>query len=395
MTIAQRFRTAVEHHRAGRLSDARALYEKLLKRNPKHVELLHLLGVACHGLGDLDEAARLIGRAVALKPDVAVAHSNLGKVLVAQGKPADAAVAFRKAVALDPALFEAHAALARALHADGKIEEAVAAYRAALALRPNDVEALVNLGVTLNMLGRLDETIAILKRAIELRPDVPEIHNNLACALRDQGRFEPAMAAFRRSLALRPSYARAHSNLISMMEWVPGMTVAETQAERRRWYLAHRRTGEARATTWANPPEPERGLRLGYVSADFKRHSASYAFGPVLWGHDRGKFEVVCYSGVAAEDDVTERFRRSADLWRSMTDLSDDALTAQIRADAIDVLIDLSGHSVGNRLSVFTAKPAPVQVTAWGNGTGTGIPEIDALFADAVVIPAEERSHFA
>ena len=387
--------TALAHQRAGRLSAAATIYTQLLQRDPTLVDALHLLGVLHQRLGKLDEAARLIARAVALKPEIAELHNSLGNVLLAQGRLDDAAAAFEAAAARRPDYFDPQGQLGSIRQAQGKLEAAIAHYRRALTLRPDTLELIVNLAVALNALGRLDEAIALFRRAIELRPDVPEIHNNLACALRDQGRLDLALPTFRRALALRPGYQRAHSNLICAMDWTPGITMVEAQAERRRWYLAHRGPEAARFSDWPNVPDPERMLRLGYVSADFRRHSAAFTFGPVIWGHDRSRFEIVCYSGVAHEDDFTQRFRTGADLWRPMAQLADDALARQIRDDGIDVLIDLSGHTVGNRLTVFCAKPAPVQVTAWGAVTGTGIPEIDALLADPIMVPPDERALFA
>jgi predicted O-linked N-acetylglucosamine transferase (SPINDLY family) len=395
MAPKQQLQRALDHHRAGRLREAAAIYAKLLARNPRQPEVLQLMGTVCQQLGELDEAARLFGRAIALKPGMAQAHANLGHVLQRSGKLAEAAAAFEQAIALKPDLLEAHDALGTVRQHQGRPDDAIACYRAVLARQPDVTETQVNLATVLNAQGHLEEAATILNQVIARHPELPEAHNNLGCVLRDQGRFAPALASFRRALALRPRYERAHSNLIATMDWAPGTTVADAQAERRRWYLANRRTGVARLEDWPNPPEPARKLRLGYVSGDFRRHSAAYAFGPVLWGHDRRNFEVVCYAQVSQGDDMTARFRAAADLWRPIVGVSDDALVRQIRADAIDVLIDLSGHTVGNRLAVFTAKPAPVQVSAWGSITGTGIPEIDALFADAIMIPADERALFA
>jgi predicted O-linked N-acetylglucosamine transferase (SPINDLY family) len=173
----------------------------------------------------------------------------------------------------------------------------------------------------------------------------------------------------------------------------PRVTLEDVQTERKRWYRAHRRRRIER-DGWPNPPDPERRLRVGYVSADFRRHSVAFCFGPVLWGHDPQRFEVICYSTGIGEDDFTQRFKRAAALWRDVGHLSDDALERVIREDAVDLLVDLSGHTAGNRLAVFTAKPAPVQLTAWGNVSGAGIPEIDYLLADPVVVPPAERPLF-
>jgi predicted O-linked N-acetylglucosamine transferase (SPINDLY family) len=144
-----------------------------------------------------------------------------------------------------------------------------------------------------------------------------------------------------------------------------------------------------------NDRDQAKRIVLGYVSAEFRHRSAAYSFRPVLENHDKTRFEVICYSGSPAEDAVTDSFRRAADRWRNVLQWSDDQLADCIRADKVDILIDLSGHADGNRLRAFARKPAPIQVTAWGHSTGTGLPTIDYLFSDPVAIPAAVRHLFA
>jgi predicted O-linked N-acetylglucosamine transferase (SPINDLY family) len=144
-----------------------------------------------------------------------------------------------------------------------------------------------------------------------------------------------------------------------------------------------------------NDLDPARRIVLGYVSGDFRHHSAAYSFRPVLENHDKSRFEVICYSTSPIEDDVTGSFRHIADRWRNVLQWSDDQLADCIRADKVDILIDLSGHTNGNRLRTFAHKPAPIQVTAWGDGTGTGLPTMDYLFSDPVRAPSEMRHLFA
>jgi predicted O-linked N-acetylglucosamine transferase (SPINDLY family) len=142
-------------------------------------------------------------------------------------------------------------------------------------------------------------------------------------------------------------------------------------------------------------PDPARRIVLGYISADFRRHSAATTFWPVLAHHDKSRFEVICYSCSTIRDDVTRDFERVADRFVDVSQMSDEELATRVRADKVDILIDLSGHSGGNRLGVFARKPAPVQVTAWGHGTGTGLPTIDYLFSDPVTIPQAARPLYA
>ncbi len=139
-----------------------------------------------------------------------------------------------------------------------------------------------------------------------------------------------------------------------------------------------------------------RRLRIGYVSADFNLHSAAATFGAALLHYDREGFKVFCYANNRPDrlDAVTERFRKSVDHWRTITDLDDDAVVAQIQRDRIDILVDLSGHSTGHRLGVFARKPAPVQCTGWGYICGVGLPAIDYLVIDPVILPESERPLF-
>ncbi|MEO5375132.1 MAG: hypothetical protein H7840_12760 [Alphaproteobacteria bacterium] len=196
-------------------------------------------------------------------------------------------------------------------------------------------------------------------------------------------------------MALRPDQAQAHSSLIFLRDLDPESTLAEQQEERRRWAARHAAPLAAEIRPHANDRDPERPLTIGYVSADFRRHSASCIFRHVLLNHDRARFRVHCYSNVPVADDVTTEFREAAHVWRSIVDLSDGVVAEMVRQDGVDVLVDLSGHTTGQRLLLFARKPAPVQVTAWGQVNGTGLSTIDAIFADPVYIPAADRPLFA
>jgi len=162
------------------------------------------------------------------------------------------------------------------------------------------------------------------------------------------------------------------------------------QAARSEWW---RRIGSKIAAK--HPPhhenslDPARRIVVGYVSGDFRDHSAARAFRPVLENHDKSRFAVICYCNSTTQDDVTDSFRDIADRWRDVVQWPDDRLADCIRADKVDILIDLSGYTRGNRLRVFARKPAPIQVTAWGHGSGTGMPTMDYLFTDPVSVPRE------
>jgi predicted O-linked N-acetylglucosamine transferase (SPINDLY family) len=350
----------LEHHRAGRWADAERLYREVLAADPANVDALHLLGMVAGEVGDLAAAVALIGRALELAPGVADFHGNLGTVHESRGDLAAAEAALRRAVALAPGTADFHSNLGNVLKAQGRLAEAVASYA----------------------------------RALALCPDHPQAHNNLGTALTAQRRFAEAAAHYRRALALDPGYAEAHSNLIFALDLDPDAPPSLAFAERRRWNAVHAAPNAATLAPHPNDRTPERRLRVGYVSADFRRHSAATGFAPLILAHDRERFDVVCYSGVARPDELTERFRAAATAWRSTLGVSDERLAATIRDDAIDILVDLAGHSAGHRLRAFARRPAPIQCTGWGHAAGTGLDAIDYLFADAVTAPPADRALF-
>ena len=220
-------------------------------------------------------------------------------------------------------------------------------------------------------------------------------HASLAAALSRLGRMEESIAACRRALASDPGDPDLLSSLIFALQFSTQSTLEELLGEMRRWDQRHALPHANAIKPFPNTREPERRLRIGYVSADFYAHAAAVSFSPVIRRHDPAAFEILCYSGATEEDEITGSLRQAADAWRSTIGISDDALAAQILEDRIDILVDLSGHTAGHRLLVFARKPAPVQMTGWGSVTGSGLRTIDCLLSDPVCIPAGMRHSFA
>jgi predicted O-linked N-acetylglucosamine transferase (SPINDLY family) len=421
LTIQQAFALALQHHQAGRLHEAERLYRMILAERPEHVDAMQNLGLIAQQAGRKDVAVDLIRRAVALSPNNAEAHSNLGNALKDNGQLDEAIAACRRAIALRPNLPEAHANLGAALAAKGRFDEAIAVCRRAIALRPNMPEAYTNLGVGLAGKGQFDEAIAALRQAIVLMPGLPEArgnlgnalrdkgqldeavaayhhvlslkpnyaeaHNNLGIALTDLGRIDEAIASYRRALQLKSDYVEAHSNLLLAMLYLSEEEAASTLAEHRAWSAARARPLESKIKNHGNDRSPERRLRIGYVSADFHQHPVRHFLQPLLEHHDRANFEIYCYCNSRRADNVTAHFKHSCNVWRDIVDLPDEEVAAQVRSDAIDVLVDLSGHTGGNRLCVFARRPAPVQTTYLGYANTTGMTAIDYRLTDALADP--------
>ncbi len=353
VTIQRAFEIAVEHHQSGRLGEAEALYRQILSVQPQHPGALHLLGVLAHTAGRHADAIGFIQQALALDSQNASAHSNLGEACLALGRTDEALVHYRRALELDPRFAAAHFNLANALHHQGHLDEAATEFRHTLALTPQEPCVLSNLSSTLAELGQLDEAIALCHEVVRLLPGEPAVHSNLVSLLR-----------------LHPS-ANAQALAEAQREW--GRQFAEPQS--------------ATLKPHTNPRDPDRRLRIGYVSPDFRVHATLFFLAPLFQEHDHRQFEIHCYSSVARSDEGTEHLRRLVDVWHDVRHLSDSELAETIRADAIYVLVDLSMHTSGNRLPLFARKPAPVQVSWLAYVGATGLAAIDYRITDCYFDP--------
>jgi predicted O-linked N-acetylglucosamine transferase (SPINDLY family) len=387
MAIQQEMAAAIAHHQAGRLSPAEAGYRKILAARPQHAPALHLLGVLLSQTGKQQDAEALLRKAIAAMPDFAEAHGNLGMCLFARGKLDAAIASYRRALKLNPNLPEAHCNLGTALLAKGQVEEAVACLRLALQLRPDQAGIYSNLGNVLAECGRLDEAVDCFNRAAALRPDLVGVQVNLANALANRGDVERSIAVSRTALERHPTCAFAHGNLLYAMHFVAGIDPQSIFAEHKAWNERHAQPLIARRQRHDNDPTTDRRLKVGYVSADFRSHSVAYFIEPLLAHHDRDAVEVYCYADVPSPDKVTARLQQLAQHWRDIAGLSNTHLAERIRADRIDILVDLAGHTANNRLLAFAEKPASVQVTYLGYPDTTGLSAIDFRLTDAFADP--------
>ncbi len=374
----------------GRLQEAEDSYRRALRGDNSHVSAHCNLGIILEQKGMLAEAAASYRRALQINPGFAKAHSNLGSIFQKLGRLLEAEASYRQALQINPAYAEAHSNLGFTLRDLGRALEAEASCRRAIQLKPNFPEAYNNLGITLQDLCRLGEAEASIRHALRLKPDYAKAHSNLGALLNELGNLTEAEVSLRRSLQINPSDAEVHSNLIFVMDMAVDSDTTALLEERKLWNVTHAVPLQLKRV-YSNLSDPERLLRIGYVSADFRIHSAAYVFGIMLHNFDRSQFEVTAYSNSTTVDILTRDFQQQVNCWRNIVGLSDEAVDEIIQKDQIDILVDLSGHSAGNRLLVFARKPAPLQITAWGYAAGTGMSAMDVLFADPVVIPPEER----
>jgi len=379
-----------------RFGDALAAFDAAIALNPRHAAALNGRGTALSELREYGDAIVSYEKAIALKPDYVEAINNHGCALEKQQRMDEAIADFDRAIALAPLFTDAWVNRGQVLCKLHRFDEALASYDRALSINPQVPAAWLGCSVAFQATGKLAEALAACQKALSIRPDYCEGMTQLGLCLGQLGEIDSAIACFDRSLVLEADNEVALSNRIFNLDFSENADYAQQQLARSDWWRNIGETIFARSSQrHDNDRDPNRRLVLGYVSSDFMLSSPSLAIRPVVQNHDKSQFEVICYYGHHLEDDVTESFRKAADRWHSVGQWPDERLSDCIRADKIDILIDLSGHTYGNRLRLFARKPAPIQVHAWGFGTGTGLPTIDYLFSDPVVLPAEVRHLFA
>ncbi|MGA2441806.1 MAG: tetratricopeptide repeat protein [Tepidisphaeraceae bacterium] len=372
----------------GSIDEAIEAYRKALQINPNHVEALNNLGIVQREAGLLDESVAAHRRALELRPEYAEAHNNLGNTLRSLGQLTQSVAAYQRAVDIKPAYAAAHNNLGVALWETGRHAEAIAECLAAIELNPEFAEAHNSLANILRDRGDLDRAVEHYHRVLQLNPLYAEAHGNLAVALKDQGRLEEALGHCRRAIEIRPDHA-AHSNLIYLLHFHPDVDPQAILREQTEWARRHAEPLRQEIRAHGNTPQCDRRLRIGYIAPYFRRHVVGLNVLPLLREHHHERFEIFCYSDVIQGDSLTEQCRGYADCWRDIVGMTDRRVAETIRADKIDILVDLSLHLACNRLLVLARKPAPVQATFAGYPAGTGLRTIDYRITDPYLDPPD------
>jgi protein O-GlcNAc transferase len=417
----------------GQLSQAAAAYRQALLLESRNAGLMANLGTVLREMGELTEAVELLRAAADLEPAIASHGLNLGIAYWNQGDFPQAERTLNETLARAPQDPEVAFNLGNALHGLGRQHEAIDRYRQALKFRPDYADALINLGnvhtelgefaagmaaydaalrvrpdsvvalnnaaVLMRTLGRIDDAETALHRALELDPGNAALHDTLGNVYKDAGELDAAIASFRKSLELDPGSWATHSNLAYTLSF-EAPEAAPVLKECRRWnerFTAGlpRCTHHSDGRDATHRGDPNRRLKVGYVSPDFRDHCQSLFTIPLLSRHDHAAFEIFCYASIKRPDDHTRRIAAYADVWRDVRTLNDEALCRLIREDRIDILVDLTMHMAGGRPLLFARKPAPVQI-AWLAYPGTtGIGAMDYRLSDPRLDPDGFDAHYS
>jgi protein O-GlcNAc transferase len=379
----------------GKIPEAESLARSFTECYPGSGYGWNILGSLQQRQKNFCAAVPFFRRALEVDSNCIEACYNLGRILQKDGDLSEAETLFRRAIELHPSFLEAHFCLGETLSRRDRYPEAEACFRRALELQPDLAEAHNNLAITLKRQARPEESEASCRRALECKPDLAEAYCNLASALTDQARLVEAASSYRQALAIQPNLTVAHHGLLFCLshggEIDPGALFEEHVCFADRFEAPLR-------PNWprhANSRDPERPLRIGFVSGDFRTHAMAHFIEPMFAAlAQRPGLSLHAYANHAVEDRVTYRLRDHISHWHRIFALSDAELAGKIQADGIDILVDLTGHTAHSRLLTFARKPAPIQC-GWIGYLGTsGLRSIDYYLADPHFLPPGEFEPF-
>lgn len=388
------------HFELGRIALKLDQHETAIERISRAIEfdsgnwVFHnVLGEVHVRHGNWPAATRCFRRAVALDPDDPAAYINLGGVLIRQHELPAAANALHKALSINPDAANVQHNLALTLHQLGDDQEAAALFTRLAAHRPDFREVHYNLGVVLTKLERFDEAVTSYRQALKWQPDFAAIHNNLGSLLTALNDPNGAISCYRNALVHQPNHAQAYSNLLMTLNYLPQLSQHEMYLAAKKFEADHASDLSPRQTDFHHSAEAEKKLRIGYLSSDFRTHSVAWFIRNLPDAHQRNRIEVFCYANVAEADAMTGEIEAQTDHWLSIAGMRDADVVDRIKADQIDILIDLGGHTGNNRLLVFARRPAPVQVTWLGYPNTTGMAHMDYRLTDAIADPPGETDN--
>ncbi|HJN22803.1 MAG TPA: tetratricopeptide repeat protein [Rhodospirillales bacterium] len=416
------------------VDEAIGCYTRALEIDPKYADAHYNLGNALKDQGRLDEAIACYRRSLEIECRSADALYNLGMALSKRGVLDEAIVCYRHVLEIDPHFMDALTNLGIALKGQGKLDEAIGCYRQALQTDPQSAVAETNLGNAFSYLDRRAEAIACYRRALEIDPGFAEGHFNLASALKEQGNLAEAIDHCRHALDINPNYATAAASLLHFLQhacawndfkkleakvdaWIDMAIESGEKSVENPYFLTTRCTDPERnfkvCRSWGADIgkrmaslnlcfdlEQNRGpntkITLGYLSSDFRNHSVGHLIAGLFGCHDRDAFQVIAYSH--GHDDGSSYRQRIEQGCDSFVDISqfDDAQAAQrIFEDRVDILVDLNGHTTGNRLQIPALRPAPLQIAYLGFAGGNGTDFFDYIITDRTVTPPEQAEFYS
>lgn len=420
--------SGIDRHLKGHFNAASEIYSEVLSQHPENAQAWNLSGVLAHQMGRHSEGIEFLAHAISLRDDEPVFYYNLATALLADKRYDQAESCSRKCLELDPKHKLAWTILGKALQEQDSLLEAGECFEKCLELDPTHADAMECLGVVRRGQERHEEAIALFQEVLRTQPDSTEALINLGVTYRDLGRYKDAETTYLALIEKSPTHCGAWNNLAS--HYMMFAQTAEAfecyhqafehtppddplyalvgsnylyalnliDCRRSECFEAHQAIAQLmppeQQRTFANDRNPDRPLRIGYLSPDFRNHPLVSFVEPILMKHSASEFDTFCYANVKNADNVTARLRGWSNNWRSIAGVSDEDVIDIIVDDQIDILVDLAGHTANNRMAVFSRRAAPVQVSMLGYLNTTGLSTMDYVVTDELRDPPADDEFY-
>lgn len=366
-------------------------FKAAVDASPNSAELLDAYGVTLRNQERLGAAENAFRQALKIHPGYTQALRNLCHLLEVHGRFAEAEAGLLRCAEIDNESPESLYEIGRNLVQQKKENEALEWLRRAIKAQPDYAAAHITLSAALNSTEDPLAAMEEIKASIKVLPNIPHLHTNLGIVNLSLSRADDAIACFRKALEIAPNFSHARSSMLFALSHSTKITPEELYREHRAYgKLIEEEVKGKEYTTYTNSRVMDRPLKIGFVSADFRNHAVAKFVIPFFEElHKREGFITYAYSNHGAVDDSMLRIKENMDVWRTVVQWSDDKLVEKIREDQIDILIDMSGHTAGNRLKVFARHPAPVQMTWIGYPGTTGLKAMDYILLEDTIFPGE------
>jgi predicted O-linked N-acetylglucosamine transferase (SPINDLY family) len=387
------FNLGLAYERAERPAEARRAWIDFLRLRPRDNRVRRELGSLAFASRQFDEALAWFREQLDLDPGNIVSRCDLAATHLRMRNWTGAEEVLRTAAGDASENARAALLLGQALYGQDRIVEAASHLEIAHSLDPTSVDAAFDLGLAHDRLANLQSAIRAYEAAVTLAPGRADYVAALAVAELNLGNAERAIAHYRRAVEMDPESPELHSALLMALHYAEPDHSAMFE-EHLRWAARHAAGMAASPGSFGNARDPDRKLRVGYVSPRFGRGPLAHLFLPLLKAHDRNRVEIFCYMVSTSHDSVTEEFRSRSDAWREHAHTPDAELLQIIRDDRIDILVDTAGHCPGNRLGVFARRAAPIQISWLDYDDTTGVPAMDYYLSDARLTPPGGAQRF-
>jgi protein O-GlcNAc transferase len=391
---------AIQYHQSGYIEEAEKIYKKILKLSPNHPVCFNCMGIIAWDSGRTGEAVEWFNKAIQNDPTNPRYHSNLGNALKDQGRLAESISSSQRALELNPNLAEAYNNLGIALGLMGKLEEAKASLERAFVLKPDYADAYYNLGLVVELSDRPDDSISCYQKSLQLDSNNPKALVSLVFRLRQIFAWEDIKIL----TAQIDRFTQKAINNGTKIHEPPIQNILRCTDLSRNFAIAHSVSADI-AKSMSNSIEPfsfdgreseKKRITIGYLSNDFRNHPVAHLMSGLFGLHNRDGFEIFCYSyGPTDESYYRQRISQDCDKFVDLKNVDFIESAKQIYSDQVDILVDLTGHTRGNRLEICALKPAPVQVSYLGFPGTTGADFIDYIITDKIVTPEDHACYYS